>query len=211
MYFISSLSFGSLHSSLSLTMSSQPLPPGPTLTVSVSALYRSNPGASWSLHWIPLEKIPSSLGTVSITFVFWCRWSIELFVSESRQGAHPKLWFQVVPLVFSPSHIDSFGSLNWKTRRVTILAWGFHFCSILEHAHFFWFYYYYFFLICACSVALQCPTVCDPARLLCLWNLPSKNIRLDCHFQLQGIFPTQGIKPPSPVSPALAGEFFTTG
>ena len=144
MYFISSLSFGSLHSSLSLTMSSQPLPPGPTLTVSVSALYRSNPGASWSLHWIPLEKTPSSLGTVSITFVFWCRWSIELFVSESRQGAHPKLWFQVVPLVFSPSHIDSFGSLNWKTRRVTILAWGFHFCSILEHAHFFWFYYYYF-------------------------------------------------------------------
>ena len=71
--------------------------------------------------------------------------------------------------------------------------------------------YYFFFLICACSVALQCPPVCDSARLLCLWNLPGKNIRLDCHFLLQGIFPTQGIKPPSPVSPALVGEFFTTG
>jgi len=32
----------------------------------------------------------------------------------------------------------------------------------------------------------------------------------DCHALLQGIFPTQGIKPTSLMSPALAGRFFTT-
>ena len=31
---------------------------------------------------------------------------------------------------------------------------------------------------------------------------------MECHFPLQGIFPTQGLKP-SPSSPALAGRFFT--
>ena len=30
------------------------------------------------------------------------------------------------------------------------------------------------------------------ARLLCLWNFPSKNTGVGCHFLLQGIFPTQG-------------------
>ena len=35
---------------------------------------------------------------------------------------------------------------------------------------------------------------------------PGKNIGVGCHFLLQGIFP----EPLSPVSPALAGRFFTT-
>ena len=30
------------------------------------------------------------------------------------------------------------------------------------------------------------------ARLLCPWDSPSKNTRVECHFLLQGIFPTQG-------------------
>ena len=30
-----------------------------------------------------------------------------------------------------------------------------------------------------------------PARLLCLWNAPGKNARMDCHSLLQGIFQTQ--------------------
>ena len=30
------------------------------------------------------------------------------------------------------------------------------------------------------------------ARLLCPWDFPGKNIGVDCHFLLQGIFPTQG-------------------
>ena len=32
----------------------------------------------------------------------------------------------------------------------------------------------------------------QPARFLCPWDFPRKNIGVDCHFILQGIFPTQG-------------------
>ena len=48
------------------------------------------------------------------------------------------------------------------------------------------------------SLACQAP----PPR-----DSPGKNIGVGCHFLLQGIFPTQGS---NPVSPALAGRFFTT-
>ena len=45
-------------------------------------------------------------------------------------------------------------------------------------------------------VAQSCPTLqpcgLQPTRLLCPWNSPGKNIGVDCHFLLQGIFPTQG-------------------
>ena len=47
----------------------------------------------------------------------------------------------------------------------------------------------------------------QPARLLCPWNFPDKNTGVGCHFLLQWIFLTPGIKPEPP---ALAGGFFTT-
>ena len=34
----------------------------------------------------------------------------------------------------------------------------------------------------------------QPTRLLCPWDSPSKNTGADCHFLLQGIFPTQESK-----------------
>ena len=49
-----------------------------------------------------------------------------------------------------------------------------------------------------------------PARLLYPWNSPGKNTGVACHFLLQGIFPTQVIRPTSLVFPALAGGFFTS-
>ena len=42
-------------------------------------------------------------------------------------------------------------------------------------------------------VAQSCPTLSEPARLLCPWNLPSKNTGVGCYFLLQGIFLTQGL------------------
>ena len=45
-----------------------------------------------------------------------------------------------------------------------------------------------------------------PTRFLCPWNFPSKNPKGGCHFLLPGVFP----KGSEPVSPALAGRFFTT-
>ena len=34
-----------------------------------------------------------------------------------------------------------------------------------------------------------------PTRLLCPWNFPGNSTGVDCHFLLQGIFPTQGSNP----------------
>ena len=48
-----------------------------------------------------------------------------------------------------------------------------------------------------------------PTRFLCPWNFPSKNSGTDCHFLLQGLFPTQEWKLHL-LSPALAGRFFTS-
>ena len=42
-------------------------------------------------------------------------------------------------------------------------------------------------------VAQSCPTLSEPARLLCPWNLPGKNTGVSCYFLLQGIFLTQGL------------------
>ena len=46
----------------------------------------------------------------------------------------------------------------------------------------------------------------DPARLLCPWDFPGKNIGMGCHFLLQGSFQPR-IEPR--VQPCTAGRFFT--
>ena len=49
--------------------------------------------------------------------------------------------------------------------------------------------------VCACahSVLSLCdPTALQPARFLCPWDFPVKDIGGSCHFLLQGIFQTQG-------------------
>ena len=54
------------------------------------------------------------------------------------------------------------------------------------------------------EVAQSCPTLCDPmdymqpTRLLCPWDFPGNSTGVDCHFLLQGIFPTQGLNPGLP-------------
>ena len=45
------------------------------------------------------------------------------------------------------------------------------------------------------------------ARFPCPWNFPGKNTGMDCHFFPPGDLLKPGIKP---MSPALAGRFFTT-
>ena len=44
-----------------------------------------------------------------------------------------------------------------------------------------------------------------PARLLCPWDFPGKNIGMGCHFILQRIFPTQGSNPRLLHSSSVAG------
>ena len=37
-----------------------------------------------------------------------------------------------------------------------------------------------------------------PTKLLCPWGFPGNSTGVDCHFLLQGIFPTQGSNPGLP-------------
>ena len=75
--------------------------------------------------------------------------------------------------------------------------------------------------VCVCtrlvvSDSLQ-PQGLYPARLLCPWNSPGKDIGVGCHALLQGIFPTQGSEPEYPtlqVDPLLSeppGNLRNTG
>ena len=47
-------------------------------------------------------------------------------------------------------------------------------------------------------------------RLLCLWDFPGKNTRVDCHFLIKGAFLTQGLEPSSPVSLASQADYLPT-
>ena len=44
------------------------------------------------------------------------------------------------------------------------------------------------------SVSFVTPGIMQPARLLCTWTFSGKYTGAGCHFLLQGIFPTQGLK-----------------
>ena len=59
------------------------------------------------------------------------------------------------------------------------------------------------------SGSLQ-PYGLQPARLLCPWDSPGKNIGVACHALLQGIFLTQGSNLCLSHPPTLAGRSFTT-
>ena len=54
------------------------------------------------------------------------------------------------------------------------------------------------------------PHALYPTSLLCPWDSPGMNNAVGCHALLQGDLPHPGIEPLSLMSPALAGEFFTT-
>ena len=57
--------------------------------------------------------------------------------------------------------------------------------------------------LCVCSATsnslytIECspPNLHRQTKFLCIWNFPGKNTGTDCHFLLQGIFPTQESNP----------------
>ena len=52
--------------------------------------------------------------------------------------------------------------------------------------------------VCVRLVTQSCPTLCNPARLLCPQDSPGKNTGMGRYALLQGIFPTQGSNPGLP-------------
>ena len=66
--------------------------------------------------------------------------------------------------------------------------------------------------VCVCVYAYSCTTLCDsmdsgPSASSVHGNFSGKNTGAGCHFLLQGNLPDSRIKP---ISPALAGRFFST-
>ena len=66
---------------------------------------------------------------------------------------------------------------------------------------------------CSCLVAKLCPTLVTPSTVLCQAPLSVEFSRQEhwsgVPFPAAGDLPHPGIKPKSPVSPAVAGRFFT--
>ena len=54
------------------------------------------------------------------------------------------------------------------------------------------------------------PCGLEPTSLLCPWDFPGKNIGVDCHSFLQGIFQSRDWTGISYTLPVLASRFFTT-
>ena len=64
--------------------------------------------------------------------------------------------------------------------------------------------------VCVLLTQSLWPHGLQPARLLCPCNFPGKYTGAGCHFPTPGDLPDPEIECASPMSPALAGRFFTT-
>ena len=88
---------------------------------------------------------------------------------------------------------DNYECVSFKKKifkmKVSIIwmLWGIH----LFH---FFFGLFLVLLMCVCSVMFNSFVTPWTARLLWPWDFSDKNTGVNCHFFLQGIFPTQGLK-----------------
>ena len=68
--------------------------------------------------------------------------------------------------------------------------------------------------VCVCAQFSYVQLFTSPWTVACQaplpWNFPGKNTGGGCHFLLQEIFPTQGLKLCLFAFPVLVGRFFTT-
>ena len=92
---------------------------------------------------------------------------------------------QAMPHAIQGRHSPIF---NFPSKLRTVESW-YPFVGSLSRTH------PEMFHVCvlSCSVMPNSlrPHGLHPARLLCPWHFPGKNIGVGCHFLLQGIFPTQ--------------------
>ena len=69
-------------------------------------------------------------------------------------------------------------------------------------------------MLCCAQLIQSCPTLSDPMDCSppgsCVHGISQKEYQNLLPFPYQGDLPHPGIKPMSPVSPALVGRFFTT-
>ena len=137
--------------------------------------------------------------TISLSFSFLISWKNDKVNSmRTPDGVYSSSW------LLSPFSLPSGAYLPWAYLSLSVIIQegsslpmlspcapayltfdlGVVMCRNPKHAH---------------SQLLQCPTLCNPmgrsppTRLLCPWDLPSKNTGAAYHALLQGIFPIQGL------------------
>ena len=94
---------------------------------------------------------------------------------------------------------DWFWILNQVHTLIKISSWHVLSClhiiefSLLKFCLECWHLFSWRLCVCMCSVVSNSlrPHGLSPSKLFCPWNFPGKNTGVDCHFFLQGIFPTQ--------------------
>ena len=84
-----------------------------------------------------------------------------------------------------PDIINQFKRERWHNFKMTFLNWSTDSIKSLSKS-------------CAVFSHSVVSNSLWPHGLLCPWDFPGKNTGVDCHFLLQGIFPTQGSNPSLP-------------
>ena len=98
---------------------------------------------------------------------------------------------QILPFIFG--YDSKFTGRVWEENKFQLFFWAF-FCFVLFCLGDVLLYNHGGLVTKSCPTLLT-PWTIYPASLLCLWDSPGKNTGEDCHFLLQGIFPTQESNP----------------
>jgi len=111
---------------------------------------------------------------------------------EEKMATHYSIFAWKIPWTEEPGGLYSIElprvGYYWATEQVLKYHWMPHLTILL---------YNIFYESVSCSVVLNSLQLHElqPARVLCPWNSPGKNIGVSRHSLLQGIFPTQGLNP----------------
>ena len=122
------------------------------------------------------------------------------YLWEIEDGCTVLQWVQCIWLLISCFAFLFVCQIFRKSGKIKFV---FLYLSIYPHAHSLSICSFYFGCVpvCVCvhahSFTQSCPTLWgpmtySPSRLLCPWDFPGKNMEVDCHFLLQGIFPIRG-------------------
>ena len=103
------------------------------------------------------------------------------------------------PSSFLPPHTIPLGCPSAPASRIQYRALNLDWQLIMDFFRFlFFFFLLYRAFMCVCAQLLTCVQVFEMLWTVACqtplsWDSPGKNRRLDCHFLLQGIFPSQGL------------------
>ena len=106
----------------------------------------------------------------------------EIFVPSAPCCCEPKITLKIVSI-----KIMSLPSLHVPIFSQKLVEHGFLLITLINESNSIQWSLY---LKVKVLIAQSCLTLCEPTRLLCPWDYPSKNTGMGSYFCCQGIFPT---------------------